>query len=496
MKKTKRFVLTSAIVASLAMGVTTTATTAQTSQAAGLLDSIQNIFNNSSQTATTNGVNISNYGDDDVIILPAGTTPSTETVTTALGGTPTLMGLVPATVKSVDTTNKTITFGVDLSALGSIGTTLGNLVPGKTVHYEYASTLTFKNGTTTANVKKGDSGFDLGDINNYKIDGDASSIEVVDNGNFNYDYASSYVATVKAVDANNDKLSSADTPVNINVLDANWDNLNQTVLVGSNFDPNSVTATDSNGSPLDVSLENGSVDTTKVGSYKVTYKGTDQALDYKGDPMSWTANGTVNVVKSDASQTITFQDANSGDVVGSTVLTGISGQTKSVSAPSGYDLVNDSDSSVTLQEGNQTKVVKVVKSGTSVAEPFSGTVSVYVTKSIAPLYTSDGTQTSRSLGSGSNWQSDQTKTINGEKMYRVSTNEWVPASDVYEYTAVGSTITTNAGSIKALYSIDGTRSSRSLAQNTAWYTDRSATINGTKMYRVSTDEWVSASDVH
>jgi len=36
---------------------------------------------------------------------------------------------------------------------------------------------------------------------------------------------------------------------------------------------------------------------------------------------------------------------------------------------------------------------------------------------------------------------------------------------------------------------------RALSAHSAWFTDRYATINGEKMYRVSTDEWVSSNDV-
>ena len=46
MKKTKRFLVTSAIVASLAMGTATATTNAQTTQAASILDQITSIFQN------------------------------------------------------------------------------------------------------------------------------------------------------------------------------------------------------------------------------------------------------------------------------------------------------------------------------------------------------------------------------------------------------------------------------------------------------------------
>lgn len=38
--------------------------------------------------------------------------------------------------------------------------------------------------------------------------------------------------------------------------------------------------------------------------------------------------------------------------------------------------------------------------------------------------------TNRALGTGTDWQMDQTKVVNGTKYYRVATNEWVPESSV------------------------------------------------------------------
>ena len=65
-----------------------------------------------------------------------------------------------------------------------------------------------------------------------------------------------------------------------------------------------------------------------------------------------------------------------------------------------------------------------------------------------------------------------------------------------EYENVNSTVNTKTGSAKYLYDINGKRSEkRALAGNTAWFSDRSAIINGEKMYRVATNEWVKASDI-
>jgi hypothetical protein len=489
MKKTKRFLVTSAIVASLAMGTATATTNAQTTQAASILDQITSIFQNNGLSTAQTGTNVSNMSS---ITLPGGTTPTSDSIMLALGGQPTLMGFVPATATVSDDGTK-VTFSADKDQLSGVFGLVSGLVPSKTLDIKYTSTITFANGTTTANVKKGDSSLKLDDSAIYNIS-QGSSLKVINNGGYNYAYAGVYSPTVQAVNSNT-TLSSAETQLTVNVLDANFTNLNQTVIKGSNFDPNQITATDTAGQPLDITT-NGNVDTSRVGQQQISITATDQSLDYKGNPIQWQTTATINVVDADSSQTINFQDANSGDIVDTQTLTGANGQTKSVTPPSGYTLVNDSDSQITLQKGNHASTVKVVKSGSSVETPFSGVISTYANGGVVPLYTSDGTQTSRSLSPNSDWQSDQTKTIGGNTYYRVSTNEWVKGSQVYAYTPLSSTITTNGSGTKALYSISGTKTSRGLGPNSAWFTDRSTTINGTQMYRVSTDEWVSASDVY
>lgn len=500
MKKTKRFVVTSAIVASMALGTVTTAATAQTSQAASI-PSLQEILTelqgSGSATSTTQGVDVSKL---EKVSLPAGTDPTTENIETAIGGTPTFGGLIPAKA-TVSSDKKTVTFSADTGKLGVLGNIVGTLLSkikqlNVPIPIEYTSTLTAKDGSTTLNVAKGDSNFDLSSIDNYNVSPkDGATINVISNGGLNYAYAGTYNATVQATYKDANTVNSDEVPITVNVLDANWSNADQTIVKGSTFDPSTVNATDSLGNPLDVTVS-GKVDTSKAKDYYVTYTGTDKALGYNQKPLTFTKQATIHVVDADSSQTINFQDANSGDIVDTTTITGADGQVKAVDAPAGYDFVNTSDATVTLQKGSHASTVKVVKTGSSVETPFSGTVATYANGGIVPLYTSDGTQTSRSLSPNSDWATDQTKTINGEEYYRVSTSEWVKASTVYEYSPVGSTITTNAGSNKSLYSIKGNKSSRALAPNTPWYTDKSTTINGTQMYRVSTDEWVIASDVH
>ncbi|MCH4009305.1 SLAP domain-containing protein [Companilactobacillus sp.] len=500
MKKTKRFVVTSAIVASMALGTVTTAATAQTSQAASITDTVEQIISQlqggGTTTSTTQGVDVSKL---EKVSLPAGTDPTPENIETAIGGTPTFGGLIPAKATIKDKNN--VEFTADTSKLGTLGNILSTVLNkikqlNVTIPIVYTSTLTAKDGSTTLNVAKGDSNFDLTSVGNYNVNPEkGAKIKVISNGGLNYAYAGTYNATVQATYDDGSAVDSAEVPITVNVLDANWSNADQTIVKGSTFDPSTVNATDSLGNPLDVTVS-GKVDTSKAKDYSVTYTGTDKALGYNQKPLTFTKQATIHVVDADSSQTINFQDANSGDIVDTTTITGADGQVKAVDAPAGYDFVNTSDATVTLQKGSHASTVKVVKTGSSVETPFSGTVATYANGGIVPLYTGDGTQTSRSLSPNSDWATDQTKTINGEKYYRVSTSEWVKASTVYEYSPVGSTITTNAGSNKSLYSIKGNKSSRALAPNTPWYTDKSTTINGTQMYRVSTDEWVIASDVH
>ncbi|MFD1417830.1 SLAP domain-containing protein, partial [Companilactobacillus keshanensis] len=103
----------------------------------------------------------------------------------------------------------------------------------------------------------------------------------------------------------------------------------------------------------------------------------------------------------------------------------------------------------------------------------------------------------RSLAPNSSWIADhQTYVINGIKHYRVSTNEFVNENDVYVYTPVNEIVTTHSGSYASLYTAKGDLvSNRSLSAKSSWKTDSITTINGEQYYRVSTNEFVKASDV-
>ncbi|WP_125761552.1 SLAP domain-containing protein [Companilactobacillus hulinensis] len=102
----------------------------------------------------------------------------------------------------------------------------------------------------------------------------------------------------------------------------------------------------------------------------------------------------------------------------------------------------------------------------------------------------------RALAGNSVWHVDRKMVLNGQTFYRVATNEWIKREKVLEYVHSKGIINTKNGSFKKLYNSKGVRSTtRALASNSSWATDKTATINGQKMYRVATDEWVSSSDI-
>lgn len=123
------------------------------------------------------------------------------------------------------------------------------------------------------------------------------------------------------------------------------------------------------------------------------------------------------------------------------------------------------------------------------------TVFVTSTTKNVQLYTDDGNLIkNRALGKDSSWVGDKMMTLNGVRYIRVATNEWAKLDDGLEITSINETVKTKNQA--QLYTATGEIvKNRALAGNTAWYSDRVATINGQKMYRVSTNEWVAANDI-
>lgn len=136
---------------------------------------------------------------------------------------------------------------------------------------------------------------------------------------------------------------------------------------------------------------------------------------------------------------------------------------------------------------------------------------------VVPLYDPQGRIIiDRSLPVKSSWRTDSLRTINGVKYYRVSTEEYVKASQVSfdDYSAAQINVGVISGgfiknSIDNIFQVTGVgltglwrisddgksiiaKDNRWLAQNSLWYTDQKAVIAGITFYRVSTNEWVKA----
>lgn len=123
----------------------------------------------------------------------------------------------------------------------------------------------------------------------------------------------------------------------------------------------------------------------------------------------------------------------------------------------------------------------------------NGTVKTYL-DSDKTLVDGHANKSSRSLAAGTDWLFDRYTEINGNKYYRVSTNGFVKEDSVLPYIAVNNVVNTSSNNV-VVYNETGIASKHILSTNTAWKVDKVATINGVQMYRVSTNEWVKASDV-
>ena len=128
---------------------------------------------------------------------------------------------------------------------------------------------------------------------------------------------------------------------------------------------------------------------------------------------------------------ISFIDQ-AGNEVGYQQLNGNVSFDKKISAPEGYSFVNANEANIKFDKsGNKELKLKVTKN-----KPVSTMEEGIVTTNSGDfkhLYTIEGKDiTNRGLSGDSKWYTDQYATINGEKMFRVATNEWVKATDVYK----------------------------------------------------------------
>jgi len=203
-------------------------------------------------------------------------------------------------------------------------------------------------------------------------------------------------------------------------------------------------------------------------------------------------NVTKYVVAADTPYSISYVDQDTGKEVGTDVGKGADGSKIVLKAPTNYAFVSADDVNYTISSDTPTSTVYVQKSDQTEDNIVSG----YPKNGYIKIYDEKGKLNNDVvLSEGSSWIIDKSLTINGAEYYRVATNEYVKASDVYKYTPLQTVATTNGKNLTPVYNSRGqVIIDRALDTNTPWYTDRSATIRGQKMYRVATDEWIKASD--
>ena len=235
----------------------------------------------------------------------------------------------------------------------------------------------------------------------------------------------------------------------------------------------------------------------------------DEPITYTGNPVE---NKTVNIpgIKDGQStpQTVTGLSGKVGDTITVDVpqIPGYKADKTTVQAT-----INPDGSITTTESVNYTKIPSHTNIVEPVVDPGKGNttvekkplnVSTYYNKPNVQIYALDDKSAMQSLGerelpNGTNWYSDQMVNIDGVNYYRVATNEYVKATQVYPYESVELTIETHDLEDKPLYDAAGQLvETRKLAAISDWFTDRLITINGEKYYRVSSGEFVKASQVN
>jgi len=181
-------------------------------------------------------------------------------------------------------------------------------------------------------------------------------------------------------------------------------------------------------------------------------------------------------------------------------VSGLVGESKIVSVPQrdGYfadkntiKAVINADGTITTKESvKYMKIQQAIKKD-SLITTFGdkGNVIVYSIKE------NKLTRSNRMLSPNSSWFSDQQITIDGITYLRIATDEWVKATNGYNYTPVSKSVRTKR--LARLFDTHGKLvEDRALQGGSNWFTDKIVIINGNKYYRVATNELVSVTDVN
>lgn len=132
-------------------------------------------------------------------------------------------------------------------------------------------------------------------------------------------------------------------------------------------------------------------------------------------------------------------------------------------------------------------------------------VSTFSDKPAVTLYALNGSTftevKNRKLGPGTDWKTDRFATFKDGNLtyFRVATNEWVKATQVYVYESHRTDVRTYVDGAKSLKKAEGTPvKNRELAAGTNWFSDRIGYIGNSYevYYRVATNEFVKVSNAY
>lgn len=117
------------------------------------------------------------------------------------------------------------------------------------------------------------------------------------------------------------------------------------------------------------------------------------------------------------------------------------------------------------------------------------------TNTQADVYNNSANILNETVDSNKTYKVTKKMTKDGQTYYQIADGKWIKVNDAYQYKKVVDYLRVYKGSYKRLYhSNDKLVTNRGLATETDWYVDQVAVINGEKYYRVATDEWVKADE--
>jgi len=108
------------------------------------------------------------------------------------------------------------------------------------------------------------------------------------------------------------------------------------------------------------------------------------------------------------------------------------------------------------------------------------------------LVDSTGKPIQSTLPPNTEWKYSRLVSINGADYYQVATDEFLPVKSSVSFTPVTAKTNINVTTKAVLYDSQGNALTTSLPSGSSWVTDGCAIINGVKMYRIATDEWISS----